>query len=689
MYRASNDTTCGLPLILLSIVLSVFLCAGDAFALKKPKLDNTGRLIEAIRDKGILETVPEELFINTLEIMRELDAPDIVVAKDGEALVISCGEKSHKIKPDRLGWERYDRNFRDSFPVVHACASDPEALAPGKFDELVMKRTLSALHVRSVLYTPEARKDLSQRGESFTGVGIQIMKHEKGIKVIAPIAGSPGWKAGIMPGDIIVSVKGVPIKGKDLLETVSMIRGERGSTVRLSIEREGQGQEQVSVVRDVITFPAVMHNVDSHGRGYVKIALFSEPAREAFLNAINDLNSSGARGLILDLRDNPGGQPLPARTAITYLTGGAEGPMTMHGRQGQERIPIPEGSKLFTGHIVVLVNEGTYGDSLFMTEALRKSARALFVGKRTEPMPLSFEHVELEGEYLASIPARRYSGLSFYDGFQPDIEVPRGPGPEDAQLEAALALLDMALEGGTLTSALDSYRATLSEDATGKEFSSALALGTMEPLEGFVLKHRHSRNTGEAMRRLAGLASASGERKRVSVLLERYPGLAGELPAEEQILYVGPSNLKVFKAAELLAMGMGEDVLATKIEQAAKPYKDFELDELMWLKGHGLTDRVVMAMMTATQDASAQEEDMRERRELETLRMEIEQLKGRLDQAEKAPAPAASSSAPVPSAGSTITNCAARLAALEACSHAPGLTRPICEIAAKAKFPCN
>ena len=147
-----------------------------------------------------------------------------------------------------------------------------------------------------------------QLGNDYQGIGVEVTMENNRVTIIMPYAGSPAQEAGLLPGDQIVEVNGVNIEGMSLTEAVKDIRGEAGSEVTLGIIREGLPSIfQVTLVRATIVRNTVATEMLPGGIGYLSLSQFAEDSGEEFAKGIRELKKQGMKGLVLDLRDNPGG----------------------------------------------------------------------------------------------------------------------------------------------------------------------------------------------------------------------------------------------------------------------------------------------------------------------------------------------------------------------------------------------
>jgi len=234
---------------------------------------------------------------------------------------------------------------------------------------------------------PLAQLEEDTRG-SFGGIGINVGVKDGGVRVIAPIEDSPAFKAGIHAGDVITAVDGKKLEGVSVDEAVKAMRGEKGTPVKVTVERPNGEKMEVALVRDDIKITSVKGvRPLGDGIGYLRITQFNEPAAESFARALASLEKEKISELIIDLRDNPGGLLESAvGVAEQVLPQGAE-IVTVRGRDGvrpQQKFEAGPCERRFTDlPIAILVNGGSASASEIMAGALRAHKRAVLVGEKT------------------------------------------------------------------------------------------------------------------------------------------------------------------------------------------------------------------------------------------------------------------------------------------------------------------
>lgn len=290
-----------------------------------------------------------------------------------------------------------------------------------------------------------------------TGVGLQIALNQetRKLEVVAPIAGSPAEKAGIRTRDRILKIEGVPTETITLDQAAAMMRGVSGSTVTLLIEREGEGEKQITIVRSRIALNPVVAQIHSSGNGeaigYIRLTQFNANAPTELAHAISSLEKKGADAYILDLRNNPGGL-LQAGIEIArfWLNSGII--VYTVNRQGITGSFEAFGPPLSDRPLVVLVNQGTASASEILAGALQDNRRAKLVGETTFGKGLIQSLFELSDGSGLAVTIAKYETPNHRDinklGIKPDIVIPSQPltheqiaTQADSQYQAAVNLL--------------------------------------------------------------------------------------------------------------------------------------------------------------------------------------------------------------------------------------------------------
>jgi carboxyl-terminal processing protease len=223
------------------------------------------------------------------------------------------------------------------------------------------------------------------QNSEFTGIGVQVAQHPRGLRVDVVYDGSPAKRAGVQVGDVIVSADGKSLEGRTQQDSVSLVQGPAGSDVRLAWLRDGERIVK-RVTRSTVSVPAVASDLRTEEDcrvGVVRLAGFTSGAHAEVYSALRRLRERGAKAFVLDLRDNGGGLVNEAQlVASAFLE---EGPIvTTRGRSVPERTLRATGSPVIPkAPLAVLVNRGTASASEIVAGALLDRDRATVVGART------------------------------------------------------------------------------------------------------------------------------------------------------------------------------------------------------------------------------------------------------------------------------------------------------------------
>jgi carboxyl-terminal processing protease len=297
-----------------------------------------------------------------------------------------------------------------------------------------IKGMLSSLDPHSSFMPPEAFKEMKidTKGE-FGGLGIQIGIKNKVLTIIAPIEDTPADEAGVEAGDKIIKIDGESTKDITLHEAVSQLRGPKGTSVTITIIREGLDKpKDITIIRDIIKLKSVKSRVVDDTIGYVKLTQFQEKTSRDLKKALKNLLKEDITELILDLRNNPGGllkgavdvtsQFLPPGKLVVYIKG----------RDGDKtEFDTSNGNRFYDLPMIVLVNEGSASASEIVSGALQDWDRAVILGTQTfgkgsvqTVIPLS------DGSALRLTTARYYTPKDRSiqtTGITPDIVLKREP----------------------------------------------------------------------------------------------------------------------------------------------------------------------------------------------------------------------------------------------------------------------
>ncbi|MEC1177010.1 S41 family peptidase [Metasolibacillus meyeri] len=217
---------------------------------------------------------------------------------------------------------------------------------------------------------------------SFQGIGAEIQERDGYIVVVSPIKNSPAEKAGILPQDIILSVDGESLKGFSASEAVLLIRGEKGTAVTLMIQR-GEDEEpiEVKIVRDDIPIETVHGEMGEDKIAHIQISSFSEQTAEEVARSLAGFEQKGMKGVVLDVRQNPGGYLTAALDISNFFVPEGKPILLIQSRTGEPEAMVAESGKKFNIPVTVLIDEGSASASEILAGALQESVGAKVVGK--------------------------------------------------------------------------------------------------------------------------------------------------------------------------------------------------------------------------------------------------------------------------------------------------------------------
>jgi len=263
-----------------------------------------------------------------------------------------------------------------------------EELTDQELIEAAIQGMLSSLDPHSSFLNADSFKDMQvQTKGQFGGLGIQVSMDASGrIKVISPIDDTPAFKAGVKSGDLISHIDGKPVSGLTLSEAVEKMRGLVGSDITMKMHRTGAKPFEVTITRAVIKVPSVRHHMEGD-IGYMRISSFTEQTDLGLKKAVEAFNKEKGdrlKGIVLDLRNNPGGLLDQAIAVSDAFLGRGEIVSTRSRRtEDLQRFNARPGDIADGLPIVVLINGGSASASEIVAGALQDHARALILGTRS------------------------------------------------------------------------------------------------------------------------------------------------------------------------------------------------------------------------------------------------------------------------------------------------------------------
>ena len=346
-------------------------------------------------------------------------------------------------------WEAYSYLARE---FVGRNEMDNSKLAEG-----AVQGMFEALKDKHSGYIPPERFKIDQTAlqGKFSGIGATVGPTEDGSRIIivAPIAGSPAEEAGIKAGDIIFEVDGDDTEGWTVLEAVNRIRGKSGTPVRLKVQRIGQVELiEIKIIRGEIKLPSVTSKmITDEEYGHIKITSFTRETHPELLVAIQEMQAKEAKGIVLDLRENPGGyldvvvdivsEFIPKNELVLYEVDG----------NGFRKNHLSKDSGNYTDiPIVILVNEFSASGSEVLTGALQDLDRAVVIGTKTfgKGSVGIQRRLSNEGGIYYTV-ARWYTPKGRVieeNGLEPDVIVKnKANETDDLQMMAAIIQLDFEL----------------------------------------------------------------------------------------------------------------------------------------------------------------------------------------------------------------------------------------------------
>lgn len=346
------------------------------------------------------------------------------------SMTVSVFAKRDAAAPDSLPLQEL-RTFTDVYARIkqdYVTEVDDKQLI-----EDAIRGMLAGLDPHSSYLNAEEFRELQigTKGE-FGGLGIEVGMEDGFVKVVTPIDDTPAARAGLMAGDLIIRLDDTPVKGMSLNDAVKLMRGKPGSDILLTIIRDGESKPLLkTVTRDIIQVRSVKQRILEPGFGYVRVTNFQSNTTSALLTAIEKLqeeNEEPLKGLVLDLRNNPGGVLTGAvGVSDAFLENGLI--VYTEGRVDDSRLryTASSGDVIDGAPLVVLVNGGSASASEIVAGALQDQKRAVLMGTQTFGKGSVQTILPLQTEAALKITTARYftpNGRSIQaEGIVPDIKL--------------------------------------------------------------------------------------------------------------------------------------------------------------------------------------------------------------------------------------------------------------------------
>ena len=425
----------------------------DAVRVPADAHDGVPRGFPAHRRTG---TVPWIISLALAAVVGALLFAGGYLAAGGGGGTTSCAAPDPAFEAFCEAYDRLQREYVDDL--------DPEALAEGAIQGMFQYGVQDPYS--GYMPPDEYQRALGDLSGTFSGIGAEMAIRNAEdpddlaacteftetcqLIVLAPLSDSPAEAAGVEAGDVVLAVDGEPVAGTTMNDQISRIRGEAGTDVTLTLQRDGGEPFDVTITRAEITLQEVEARLIDGHVGYIALNAFSAPAAEQFAAGLQELLDQGADQIVFDLRDNPGGYIDAAQQIASQFV--AEGVIFTQESAGDEvKVYEATGEGVATDPdlpVAVLINGGSASASEIVAAALQESGRAAVVGEPSFGKNTVQVWSRLENDGGVRITISRWftpgHGTVAPDGIQPDVEAARTaetPPEEDPVLEAALAHL--------------------------------------------------------------------------------------------------------------------------------------------------------------------------------------------------------------------------------------------------------
>ncbi len=354
-------------------------------------------------------------------------------------------------------WESRQKasELSEALSLVNAFYVESEPVTLDALTESALAGMISDLDPYSEYLNFDKLKQLEEEtSQEFGGIGVEVEMRERVLTVVAPLEGSPGERAGLLRGDRIVEVNGESIKGLNIIQSVSKLKGTPGTSVAIGVER-GVEKERVDieVMRDLIEVDNVRGSeMLEEGLGYLRISQFGKRTSSELKASIDALIEAGMRGLVLDLRNNPGGLLDVAVNVVELFVPDGELVVFTKGRHEMmnEEWYAENSGQTYNFPLVILVNPGSASASEIVAGALKDSGRGKLVGEKTFGKGSVQSILPLSAKTGLKLTTAKYYTPGGYviheNGIEPDVVVELSPKEEERLYIQRSRLKSMPLE---------------------------------------------------------------------------------------------------------------------------------------------------------------------------------------------------------------------------------------------------
>jgi carboxyl-terminal processing protease len=377
--------------------------------------------------------------------------------------------------------------YRSVLDKVHQSYVEP--VSDGKLIDNSLKGMLTGLDPHSDYLSEREYQDmLDDSAGEFAGIGAELTRQQDRPVVLSPIDDTPASRAGIHPGDVILRINGHVTEGMSLKDVVDALRGPADSKVTITIGRKNAQPFDVTLTRAVIHVDSVKSALEPNGMGYLRVTSFAETTQREVAKAIDDLKTKAhgqLKGLVLDLRNNPGGLLDQAvRVSGDFLDGGTT--VSIRGRAADDNriFPAPSGGDRLPGvPMVVLINGASASAAEIVAGALQDRRRAEVLGTQSFGKGSVQTIIPLDGHGALRLTTARYytpSGRSIQgQGITPDRVVQQPKGDQTAEVDLIReADLPGALDNGLKTKTSSTAPAVAQPAVKSETLIEAAAIGT-------------------------------------------------------------------------------------------------------------------------------------------------------------------------------------------------------------------